>query len=650
MAENARVERNADAATSDAETSPRLGEILLQEHLITPEALARALEAQHQPGRYMPLGQILLHIGAIRRDRLQAVLARHGKRARLGDILLKSGAITEEQLEEARSAHKEHGLPIGEMLMKLNYVSEETLRQNLASQMNVRFFDLDHIPLDSSVGKYVNPRYAARHLIVPLTCTDDTLVVAMDDPTKARLVSEVTAGTGLRVEIVLATTASIRNAYTRVYGTDLPGFAPQVEPCVLPAEHGGSPAVAETLVRLLIQLAVVRRASDIHIETLRRGVQARFRVDGVLQLVDLGTLQAALNHNARQVIAHIKVLSNLDIAERRRPQDGSFGVRVERDGERVGIDLRVSVIPAAGGENAVIRILDPSRAPASIDALGFSTPITARLHRLLQMPSGLVLVTGPTGSGKSSTLFAALRTLYQPGIKVLTAENPIEYVCEDFSQHEVNDRVGNTFASYLRAFLRHDPEVIMVGEIRDAETAQLAFGAAQTGHLVLSTMHTNDAVSVITRLRDLDVDPNLIVSSLTGVLSQRLIRRVCRECIEPYQPSPELVEEVFGAPVDVPSYRGRGCDACRFSGYHGRVPVAELWTPGAADAVLISRGASFAEIAESAARNTVFMTTDILEKLHQGETNLEELIRTVPHRTLRRLAGRRVSQDRFEVR
>jgi type IV pilus assembly protein PilB len=638
------------APSTEPGGEPRLGELLLRENLITSEQLHRALEAQRQPGKYVPLGQILLNQGAIRRDRLQAILVRHGKRARLGEILLKGGAISEEQLEAAQSARKDYGLPLGEMLVKLDYITEESLRQNLAAQMNVRFFDLDDIPLDSSVARYVNPSYAARHLIVPLTCTEDTLVVAMDDPRKLTLVDEVTAGTGLRVEVVLSTAASIRNAYARVYGADLPGTGPAIEHHVMPAERAGSPAVAETLVRLLIQLAVMRRASDIHIETLRRGVQARFRVDGVLQLVDLGTLQEALNGNGRQVISHIKILSNLDIAERRRPQDGSFTVRAERDGSRVSIDLRVSIIPAAAGENAVIRILDPSRAPMSIDALGFCRDVTVRLKRLLQMPSGLVLVTGPTGSGKSSTLFAALRTLYQPGIKVLTAEDPIEYVCEEFSQHEVNDRVGNTFASYLRAFLRHDPEVIMVGEIRDEETAQLAFAAAQTGHLVLSTMHTTDAVSVVSRLRDLDVDPNLVVSSLTGVLSQRLVRRVCGECTEAYEPGPALVEEVFGAAYELPWYRGRGCEACRFTGYRGRVPIAELWTPSDADAVLISRKASFAEIRDSAARSTVFMTEDILEKLRQGKTNLEEIVRTIPHPSLRRLRTGAVRSASFPVR
>ena len=625
----------AGSAVSDESEPLRLGELLVREGLITPEQLNRALESQQRPGKYVPLGQILLNHGAIRRDELRTVLSRYNKRARLGEILVRSGAITEEQLDAARAVQAEHQLPLGEMLMKLNFISEETLRQSLAAQLNVRYFDLDQIPMDPTVAKYVNPKFAARHLIVPVARTGDTLIVAMDDPTKAARVSEVTAGTGLEVEIVITTSASIRRAYARVYGTSLQDGTELQR--IMPKEDGGSPAVAETLVRLIIQLAVGRHASDIHIEVLRRGVQARFRVDGVLQPVDLGVLQDALNRNASQVISHIKILSDLDIAERRRPQDGSFRVRVERDGVRVSIDLRVSIIPAATGENAVIRILDPRVAPASIETLGFCADITTRLRRLVEMPSGLVLVTGPTGSGKSSTLFASLRTIYQPGIKVLTAENPIEYMCEDFSQHEVNERVGNTFASYLRAFLRHDPEVIMVGEIRDSETAQLAFGAAQTGHLVLSTMHTNDAVSVITRLWDLDVDANLIVSSLTGVVSQRLVRRVCGECAEAYTPSPELLEEVFGVPPEMTWYRGRGCAACRFTGYRGRVPIAELWTPSHTDAALISRRAPFAEIQESAARSTVFMTEDILEKLRQGKTNLEELIRTVPHQSLRRL-------------
>jgi type IV pilus assembly protein PilB len=250
----------------------------------------------------------------------------------------------------------------------------------------------------------------------------------------------------------------------------------------------------------------------------------------------------------------------------------------------------------------------------------------------------MLLVTGPTGSGKSTTLFAALKSVYRPGIKILTAENPIEYVCDEFSQHEVNARLDNTFATYLKAFLRHDPEVIMLGEIRDDETVELAFRAAQTGHLVLSTMHTNDAISAVTRLWDLRVDSNLITSSLLGVLAQRLVREICRECKDEYVPSENLLRELFGAPPpEMRWYRGRGCKACRFTGYKGRLSVAELWIPNDQDVMLINKGAPFEEIQESSLRSTILMNEDVWDKLHQGRTNPEELIRALPFSTLRHL-------------
>jgi len=302
------------------------------------------------------------------------------------------------------------------------------------------------------------------------------------------------------------------------------------------------------------------------------------------------------------------------------------------------VDFRISIIPSYYGESAVIRILDPRGLPQSVEALGLRAPVAARLRQLLRSSTGIILVTGPTGSGKSTTLFGALKSVYQPGIKILTAENPIEYVCDAFRQHEVDDRLGNTFAKYLRSFLRHDPNVIMVGEIRDSETAELAFRAAQTGHLVLSTLHTNDAISSLPRLLDLGVDSNLIASSLLGVLSQRLAREVCSECREPYTPPAELLKETLGTPpADFRWFRGRGCAACNYTGYRGRLILAELWTPNDADIMLINRGAPFEEIRRSAQKTTLPMAEDVAEKLRQGRTNLEELIRALPHSALRQL-------------
>jgi len=327
-----------------------------------------------------------------------------------------------------------------------------------------------------------------------------------------------------------------------------------------------------------------------------------------------------------------EALGGLDIAERRRPQDGSFRVRVQRGGQLENIDFRISIIPGYFGENIVLRVLDPKHAPKSLHELGFSRAIGEKLVKLLHRPTGMILITGPTGSGKSSTLRGALMTLYRPGIKILTAEDPIEYVYEHFTQCEVNEKIGNTFATYLRAFLRHDPQVIMLGEIRDTESAELASRASQTGHLVLSTLHTRDAVSSVTRLLDLKIDAGLITSTLLGILSQRLVRKICSECKEEYQPSAQLLQEFFSAPpADFKWYRGVGCQQCNFSGYKGRMPVAEIWIPNDTDIILINKGASLDEIRASSHQSTISMAADVKERLLEGRTNLEELIRVLPY-------------------
>jgi type II secretory ATPase GspE/PulE/Tfp pilus assembly ATPase PilB-like protein len=328
----------------------------------------------------------------------------------------------------------------------------------------------------------------------------------------------------------------------------------------------------------------------------------------------------------------------LDIAERRRPQDGSFRARVETDGRVVPMDFRVSVIPSYYGENAVIRILDPRGAPDSLTSLKMATPVTERLAQLIQSSAGTILVTGPTGSGKSTSLFAIMKSVYRPEIKIVTAEDPIEYVCPQFCQHEVDERVGNTFASYTRAFLRHDPEVIMLGEIRDADTAELAFRAAQTGHLVLSTLHTNDALGAVTRLGDLGVDATVCTTSLLGVLAQRLVREICWNCKEEYEPAPTLLASTFEvAPSELRWYHGAGCATCHHTGYKRRLALCELWTPGLDDVLLINQNAPLEMVTASARKNTYSMATDALAKLREGRTTLEELLRVMPPSALREL-------------
>ena len=601
----------------------------------------------------------------ITRRQLLSVLERHQRQSKLGELLVKTRVLTAEQLATALAEQRRWKQTLGEVVVRLKYATEEQLRQALCLQLHINFFDLDTIEPDRSLRALINPRFARKYLVVPVARVGSTLVVAMDDPTRTAVIDDLKSSTGCEIEVITSTRASIRRALVAMYpgalSTDAGALAASAnatplqplagEPHMLGFEEiehlseerslyhtAHANESAASLIRQLLTLAVNRGASDIHLEAVDHGIQTRFRIDGVLQELDLERVHEMLNLNRSRLMPRLKILSKLDIAERRRPQDGSFRARLERDGDMSTVDFRISIIPGYYGESAVIRILDPRGLPKSVEALGLRNPVVARLRQLLRSSTGIILVTGPTGSGKSTTLFGALKSVYQPGIKILTAENPIEYVCDAFRQHEVDDRLGNTFATYLRSFLRHDPDVIMIGEIRDSETAELAFRAAQTGHLVLSTLHANDSISALPRLHDLGVDANLITSSLLGVLSQRLAREVCAACREPYAPPAELLADIIGTPpVDFRWYRGRGCSGCNYTGYRGRLILSELWTPNDTDAVLINRGAPFEEIRRSARKTTLPMADDAAEKLREGRTNLEELIRALPHSALRPL-------------
>jgi type IV pilus assembly protein PilB len=643
----------------------KIGELLVAEGIITRAQLHETLALQAELESYALLGQLLVARNVITRKQLRMALQLHRRTSRLGEILVKTRCITADQLTRALAEQERTGRPVGETLVRLGFVTEQQFRRALCMQLNIEYFDMNSIPLDPKLKTLINPRFAVKHLVVPLTRIGSTLIVAMNDPTQAGIIDDLRSGTGYEIEVVTSTSSGIRQALDAMYDGQPGPVTPWSEPTPIVDEphvasledigqitselsvrRENNEALdiqngfesANVALRALLRLAVDHGASDIHLEMVDRHMQTRFRIDGVLQELALGTLAEQIDLDRGKILSRLKILSKLDIAEKRRPQDGSFRARVERDGEGVSVDFRISIIPGYYGENAAIRILDPRGLPHSVEALGLAEPVTAGLRQLLRSPTGIILVTGPTGSGKSTTLFGALKSLYRPGIKILTAENPIEYVCDGFSQHEVNERLGNTFAKYLGAFLRHDPDVIMIGEVRDSETAELAFQAAQTGHLVLSTLHTNDAISALTRLSDLGVDTNLIASSLLGVVAQRLVRRVCADCKEPYIPVPELLAELFvAAPAGVTWYRGRGCRTCNFTGYRGRLVLAELWTPTDGDIVLINRGASIEEIRGNAQRTTRFMAEDAAEKLRQGQTSVEELIRALPHATLRGL-------------
>jgi type IV pilus assembly protein PilB len=568
-------------------------------------------------------------------------------RGRLGEILLASEAITEPQLEHALAQQEILKQPLGKILVKLNYVTDETVRQALSKQLNIPFIDLEKVTIDRRLARVINRSYAKRHSVLPIAQVGRTLTVAMDDPTAAAVIDELMQLTSFGITVVTSSSRAIQRAFRRLY-EDAPEGAEgssgahsisSVDPPIEVVGPGSATVVdeqatrrADELFRQILYRALEDSCSDIHLEMLPSGLHVRYRIDGVLRQPHFGKLQDNLDQNMREITSRIRILCKLDIAERRRPQDGSFQVSVNRGGNKVTIDLRVSVIPSYSGESVVIRILDQTRAPRSIAGLDLSPVVAARLEALLQRPTGIFLVTGPTGSGKSTTLYACLMRLHRPEIRILTAEDPVEYVYDELSQAEVNDEIGNTFAAYLRAFLRHDPEIIMVGEIRDQATAEIAFRAAQTGHLLLSTLHTNSAIAALPRLLDLRIESSLIASSLIGVMSQRLVRRTCAACRQEYQPGPAVLREFFEPGSPMPGfYQGAGCVDCGFSGYKGRMMVADLWVPDDEDAGLITRQAPFDELCRSAERTTYSMAQDAHERLRAGTTTVEELLRVLPY-------------------
>ena len=556
----------------------------------------------------------------------------------LGELLVASGSVTRDQLDHALARQKTQKMPIGQLLVKLGYLTDDAMRLALSSQLGVPFIDLDKVVIDRSLSRAVNRTFARRHLLLPVAQAGRTLTIAMDDPTKAAVVDDIARLTGQSITVVTSSSRGIQRALRRLYD-DEEGedtgliLAENTTESATPVQlDEQTTRRADELFQHVLGRAIEMRCSDIHLEMLPGGLHIRFRIDGVLRPTEFGLSQQALDKSAREIISRIKILSQLDISERRRPQDGSFQVSVDRKGAKSRVDLRVSAIPSFSGESVVIRILDRSRAPKGLDSLSLEGLMSDRIRQALSRTTGIFLVTGPTGSGKSTTLYACLMHLNRSEIRILTAEDPVEYVYAELSQSEVNVEIGNTFAAFLRAFLRHDPEVIMVGEIRDQETADMAFRAAQTGHLLLSTLHTNTAIEALPRLMDLGVDPSLIASSLVGVMSQRLAREVCPQCRKPDAPAVELLREFFGRVKPAfPLVKGAGCEECNYIGYRGRALVADLWVPDSHDHLLIMRKAPFADVKKSAERTTISMASDAHDRLKEGKTTLEELARVLPY-------------------
>ncbi|NEX15455.1 MAG: type II secretion system protein GspE [Halochromatium sp.] len=624
----------------------KLGEILVQEGLINMNMLAEAQTIQASSDIYRPIGQIFVEMGVITSRQLNYILDQYSYRPALGELLIKEGRVNDSDIRAALKRQQEKGGRLGECLVELNLLSEKELMQALCKQLNVPFLDIDQISIDQKLSALINKKYCKRHGVLPIAKVGSVLTLAMEDPTDFSIVDELSAFTGLEINVAASYCGAIQRGLTRLYGEKIDSQQELESPKLFRIvddldEHEGSldPLApeemqrADEIVEEILKIGIRHEASDIHIETYQRRLQVRFRVDGILNELPLGYIEGVMQGLTRQVISRIKIMGRLDIAEKRRPQDGSFSAILDSGGHTARADFRISVVPGYYGEHIVLRILDSRRAPKSIDELGFSPNIRDALKALMRRTSGIILVAGPTGSGKSTTLYGALMSCYRPEIKILTAEDPIEFVYNGITQCQVNTAIGNTFASYIRAFLRQDPEIILVGEIRDGETAEMAFRAAQTGHLVLSTVHTNDAIGVIPRLLDLGVEPNLISSCLSGVVAQRLVRRICPKCKAETVPDSDLVKEFFGAPPeDIRWVSGQKCSHCNHSGYRGRTTIAELWIPEEADILAMNKGLDIELLRESLYRSKVstLMVEDAVLKLKTEQTTLEELSRVLP--------------------
>ncbi|MEH7273209.1 GspE/PulE family protein [Neobacillus vireti] len=544
-------------------------------------------------------------------------------RKRLGDLLIEEGVLTPEQLQTALS-EKAPNQKIGDALLQKGYITDQQLAEVLEVQLGIPSVNLFQYPFDTNLFSLISKETAKRNLIIPLKKEGNKLYVAMVDPMDFIVIDDLRLSTGFQIETVIATKEGILRAINKYYNVDQ-DFEELFDD-IGGNDRGRDEDVTDLdspIVRLVNQLltnAVIQKASDIHIDPQETKVVVRYRVDGVLRV------ERVLPRHMQSVLtARIKIMSNLDITEHRIPQDG----RIKMNLEFHPIDLRVSTLPTVYGEKIVMRILDMGAALNDLNKIGFNTLNLKRFSELIEQPTGIVLITGPTGSGKSSTLYAALNKLNSEQVNIITIEDPVEYQLEGINQIQVNTNVGMTFAAGLRSILRQDPNIIMVGEIRDKETAEIAVRASLTGHLVLSTIHTNDSLGTVTRLVDMGVEPFLIASSLSGIVSQRLVRKVCRDCGEMQEASKREVEIFARRGMKIEKInRGKGCPSCNMTGYKGRIALHEVLVMNDDMRRAIMNDDSFQNLKELAIKNkTIFLIDDGLLKVKQGLTTTEEILR-----------------------
>ena len=562
--------------------------------------------------------------------------------SKIGRMLVEAKLLTEDQLEKSLALQQKEGGRIGSILVKFGYIQEQTLLQFLSKQYGVQSIDLSKVEIDSSVIKLIHTEVVQKYNVIPVRRIGAVLTIAMMDPTNIFAIDDIKFMTGYDIEVVVATESAIMATMSKLYDTSSMNLQ-QVLKSMDAGEESVDIVEADTeeqvdlrelkeaveeapvvkLVNLILSDAIKKGASDIHIEAYEKKFRVRYRIDGILYEVmnPPMKLRAALT-------SRLKIMAELDIAERRLPQDGRIKLKIKNR----EIDLRVSTLPCLFGEKVVMSILDKGALSLDLKKMGWEQKALDDLMKAIRSPFGMVLVTGPTGSGKSTTLYAALQQINEVGVNIMTAEDPVEYNLFGVNQVQMKEEIGLNFAAALRSFLRQDPDVVLVGEIRDYETAEIAVKAALTGHLVLSTLHTNDAPSTVTRLLNMGIEPFLVASSVILIIAQRLVRRICQDCKEEEKVSPAILVDL-GIPTQeaesVVTYKGKGCTTCNNTGYKGRVALYEVMLVDDDVKALILEGASATEIKKKAvASGMKTLRMSGLTKLKDGVTTIEEILRS----------------------
>ena len=567
----------------------------------------------------------------------------------IGELLVKENLLTAEQLDTALSHQRQNGGRLGSILIRLGYVEDDDITALLSKKYGVPSINLTYFEIDPAVIKLIPIEVAQKHMVVPLSRVGSTLTVASTDPTNVFAMDDIKFMTGFNVEPVVATEASILEALEKYYGTqhaielkkvyeqiaqgdkesvelDLEANGEEEELSLDQLQRSSEDAPIIKLVNLILSDSMKKGASDIHVEPYEKEFRVRFRIDGILYNMMNPPLRLR-----DAITSRIKIMAKMDISEKRLPQDGRIKVRTTINGRKKEIDFRVSSLPTLFGEKIVMRLLDKDVLPLDMSKLGFEESSLMKIESAISKPYGMVLVTGPTGSGKTSTLYASLNRLNTLETNIMTAEDPVEYNFKGINQVQIKEQIGLTFASALRSFLRQDPNIILVGEIRDFETTEIAIKAALTGHLVLSSIHTNDAPSTISRLLNMGIEPFLVATSVNLICAQRLIRKICPECkTEVKTPIQALVKAGFSQEEakNIITYKGEGCKTCNDTGYKGRIGMYEVMEVGEGIQELILVGASAREIRRKAVEEGMLtLRQSGLAKIKAGLTTLDEVLR-----------------------